>query len=272
MKGIRTLAVDLDPQANLAGDFGAQKEGAADSGGSLHAAVTGYARLQVLPRVRPGIDLVPAGHYTRELSDWMASVRRDDPTVMLVVREALATVSSDYDLVLIDTPPAPTHMSVAGIHAADWVLAPIRADFASIDGLEQVRYGLDQMSELGIRTPRMLGVALFDVHSQSKAVISEIREAVAQRAHWAGPVFDAVIRRSERSALDMRRWGLLADEYRDRSSLALATAAAKHRIASKGLDESVARFSRAADALARDYDHLGEQALGRMAELMTRAA
>jgi cellulose biosynthesis protein BcsQ len=272
MKGIRTLAVDLDPQANLAGDFGARAEGAADDGRSLLESVADFAALEVVPRVRPGVDLVPAGACTRELSDWLSSARREDPTVILAVREALATISHHYDLILIDTPPAPAPMAQAGIHAANWVLTPIRADFASIDGLEQVRYGLERMSELGIPAPHMLGVALFDVHSQSTAVIGEIREAVAERVPWAGPVFDTVIRRSERSALDMRRWGLLAGEYRDKSSLALATASAKHRIASKGLEEAVTRFSRAAEALAHDYDHLGEEALGRMAKLMTRAA
>lgn len=272
MKGIRTLAVDLDPQANLAGDFGARHEGTTDDGRSLLAAVAEYTALEVVPRVRSGIDLVPAGSHTRELSDWLSGVRRDDPTVMLAVREAISTVNGDYDLVLIDTPPAPAPMALAGIHAADWVLTPIRADFASIDGLEQVRYGLTQMAELGIPTPRMLGVALFDVHSQSTAVISEIRDAVAERAPWAGPVLQTVIRRSERSALDMRRWGLLAGEYRDKSTLALATTGAKDRIARTGLEDAVARFSRAAESLAHDYDHLGEEALSRMAKLMTKAA
>ncbi len=268
MKGIRTLVVDLDPQANLASDFGVRKLGVRDNGHALFEAIADYAPLEVVPRVRPGIDLIPAGTYTRELSEMLSTVRREDPTIMLAVREAILTIESDYDLVLIDTPPAPTPMAEAGIHAANWILAPIRADFASIDGLEQVKYGIERMAELGIPTPRMLGVALFDVHTQSTAVIHEIREAVAEQAPWAGPVFNTVIRRSERSALDMRRWGLLAGEYRDRSGQALATSSAMIRIRERGLEDAVFRFSSAAQALANDYDHLGEEALTRMAGMV----
>lgn len=270
--GMRTLAIDLDPQANLASDFGARDEGANDNGRALFEAVADHAPLEILPAVRPGVDLVPAGRCTNELSEWLTSARHEDPTVMLAVREAIASATDDYDLVLIDTPPAPTPMALAGIHAADWLLIPIRADFASIDGLDQVRYGLNEMAELGIPTPQPLGVALFDVHSRSTAVMDEIRRAVPQRASWAPPVFQTVIRRSERSALDMRRWGLLAGEYRHKSSLALASAAARQRIETEGLEHAVARFSSAAESLAQDYEELSAEVLGRMTGTLSRAA
>ena len=267
-KGIRTLAVDLDPQANLAGDFGVRSRGRQDNGKALLEAARDLEPLEVVSNVRPGVDLIPAGFLTRDLSDWIVANRLDDPTVILSVREAIATVHHRYDLILIDTPPAPAPMAEAGIHAAEWVLAPIRADFASIDGLDQVRYSLERMAELGIPTPRMLGVALFDVHTQSTAVIDEIRSAVEDQAPWAGRVFDTVIRRSERSALDMRRFGLLASEYQERSAAMLGSETGRRRIVERGLGEAVVKFSRAAQALANDYDQLGEQALNRMASLV----
>ncbi|MDH4118408.1 MAG: hypothetical protein OEW30_13565, partial [Acidimicrobiia bacterium] len=81
-------------------------------------------------------------------------------------------------------------------------------------------------------------------------------------------VFDTVIRRSERSALDMRRFGLLASEYRERSAAILGSETGRRRIVERGLGDAVVKFSRAAQALANDYDQLGEQALNRMASLV----
>jgi chromosome partitioning protein len=268
VRGIRTLAIDLDPQANLAGDFGARTQARRDDGRAMLDSACDFALLEPIAGVRPNIDLVAAGAHTRQLAEWMTVSRGEDPTVVLAVREAIAGIRNNYDLILIDTPPAPAVLSEAGIQAADWVLSPVRADFASIDGLEQVKLCLGRMGELGLPTPPMLGVVLFDVATQSTAVIEEIRHAVAEQADWAGPVFETVIRRSERSALDMRRWGLLAGEYRDRSGRVLNSEEARRRLQHQGLEEAAARFSRAADAVARDYDQLGVEVLERMVELV----
>lgn len=266
-RGIRTLAIDLDPQANLAGDFGARAQARRDDGKTMLAAACDFALIEPITGVRKNVDLVAAGSYTRQLAEWMTISRDVDPTVVLAVREAIAGVRNQYDLILIDTPTAPSVLAEAGIQAADWVLSPIRADFASIDGLDLVRLCIERMAELGLPTPPMLGVVLFDIHTQSTAVIDEIRHAVAEHAPWAGPVFGTVIRRSERSALDMRRWGLLADEYRDRSGRVLNSEEARRRLSQQGLEEAAMRFSRAADAVARDYDQLGVEVLERMVTL-----
>jgi chromosome partitioning protein len=269
-RGIKTLAIDLDPQANLAGDFGARSQAHRDDGRTMLDAACDFALLEPITAVRKNVDLVAAGSYTRQLAEWMTVSREQDPTVVLAVREAIAGIRRSYDLILIDTPPAPAVLAEAGIQAADWVLSPVRADFASIDGLDQVKLCLGRMADLGLPTPPMLGVVLFDVATQSTAVIEEIRAAVADRARWAGPVFKTVVRRSERSALDMRRWGLLAGEYRDRSGRVLDSEEARRRLQRQGLEEAAARFSRAADAVARDYDQLGGEVLERMATLMPR--
>jgi cellulose biosynthesis protein BcsQ len=265
-RGVRVLAIDLDPQGNLAGDFGYRKQGRRDDGRSMLRASRDLEPLDVVSKVRPGIDAIFAGFHTRELSDWLTNTRDEDATVLLSVREAIRSIESSYDLVIIDTPPAPAVLTEAGIAAADWVVSPIRADFASIDGLEHVASLLCKLQELTLTRPPVLGVILFDVATASTAVIEEVRKAVAEEAPWAGSVFDTVIRRSERCALDMRRWGLLADEYRDRAREALSSPLAQRRIDHQGLNEAVVRFSRVAEALATDYGALGAEILDRMAE------
>ena len=57
--GWHTLAIDLDPQGNLARDLGVLDE--ADDGTNLHHTITNRAALEPLRDVRPGLDLAPGG-------------------------------------------------------------------------------------------------------------------------------------------------------------------------------------------------------------------
>jgi cellulose biosynthesis protein BcsQ len=267
-RGIRTLVVDLDPQANLAVDLGAQPAARTDAGRSLLWAARDERPLAVTRDVRPGIDAVFAGAATRELSNWLASAVDDDPTVLMGVRQAVASLDGNHDLVLFDTPPAPAVMAEAGMVAAQWIVAPVRADRASIDGLALVREAVDALQAELLPTGRMLGVALFDIASNSTAVIDEMRTMVTDAAPWAGPVFRTVIRRSERTAFDARRWGLLAGEYRDQARAAMTSPGGRARIETDGLSSAVTRFTRAADTLADDYHRLGDEVLQRMMALV----
>src|SRR5206468_10346854 len=64
--GWRVLAVDLDPQGNLASDLGMLD--ASDGGEGLLRAVAEQAPLEPLRDVRPGLDLVAGGPRTAELT------------------------------------------------------------------------------------------------------------------------------------------------------------------------------------------------------------
>jgi chromosome partitioning protein len=267
-RGIHVLAIDLDPQARLAGDLGVRHRAQRDDGRAMLDAACDFALLEPIRNVRENVDLVAAGSHTRHLADWMTTSRGEDPTVVLAVREAIAGVRGDYDLILIDTPPAPAVLADAGIHAADALLSPIHPDLSSIEELEHVRRSVDRMTDLDLPTPPMLGVVLFDVHPRRIGLIEEAQQAVDDQASWAGSVFDTSIGSSDRMAHDMRRWGLLAGEYRDRSRGALDSDHARRRLERQGLQDAATRFNQTADAMANDYDRLVIEVLERVAALV----
>ena len=64
--GWRVLAVDLDPQGNLATDLGVLDR--SDGGEALLRAVAEGSALAPLKDVRPGLDLVAGGPRTGELA------------------------------------------------------------------------------------------------------------------------------------------------------------------------------------------------------------
>src|SRR5688500_12786513 len=105
----KTLVVDLDPQGNLGFDLGYVQDGRSDGGEALQRAVLSGHELQPLEGVRYNLDAVPAGPGTEECFDRLRErVRFDGLGALRAFYEALAPLASNYDLVVIDTPPTIT--------------------------------------------------------------------------------------------------------------------------------------------------------------------
>src|SRR6201991_3731855 len=123
--GLRTLAVDLDPQGNLSDyldvDPGAEPTIGDVLGGRATAADAIHGG--VLPA---NLGLAEAG-LTRG-----GKIGRE-----LTLRRALRDVKDDYDVVLIDCPPALGLLTVNALVAADWALLSAEAQYFALQGVEQ---------------------------------------------------------------------------------------------------------------------------------------
>lgn len=203
-QGAHVLAVDLDPQGNLAVDLGYKE--ASDQGHSLASVFRHMGSTNTLAGIRPGLDAWAGG---RALTG--AIPRALIPETAHPLTDAIAATGSTYELVVIDCPPALGPLVDAGLFAADLLLVPIRADHASLDGLAMIseRYRATRMVRPDLE---LLGVVLFDVSRAATALVREIAAAIS--ASFAGETPRALpaIRRSERAAYEMRRRGRLAHE------------------------------------------------------------
>jgi cellulose biosynthesis protein BcsQ len=102
LAGHRVLAVDLDPQGNLARDLG---YGQSDGESLLQAVVAGIP-VPVTGDVRPGLDVVAGGPAVADLLGLaLARSSRGGRDLADLLLASLAPVVSAYDLVLVDTPP-----------------------------------------------------------------------------------------------------------------------------------------------------------------------
>lgn len=165
--GYRTLVVDLDPQADVSTGMGARPGTSASV-----ADVLAHPKLKV---VRSAI--VPSGwtvpnHSAIDIMVGNPSAQHFDvphPSSREVWRleEALATIESEYDLVLIDCPPSFNALTRTAWAASDRVLVvtepglfSVAAADRALRAIEEVRRGL---------SPRLqpLGVVMNRVRSQS---------------------------------------------------------------------------------------------------------
>ena len=165
--GLRVLAIDLDPQGNLSDYFDIDPDADPTIGEVLlgRAAAADAIHGDVIP-ANLGLaeaELVLGGKIGREMT----------------LRKAIAGVGDDYDLVMIDCPPALGLLTVNALVAADQALISAEAQYFAMQGVEQAldvielaRDGLNPGLEwLGV----ILNIAdLRTVHSRdARAALSE---------------------------------------------------------------------------------------------------
>jgi chromosome partitioning protein len=179
--GLRTLAVDLDPQGNLSDYFDLPP----DAEPTIADVLSGRSALDeaILQ------DIVPANLSLAE-AELMLGGRMGRE---LTLRKALAQAGADYELILIDCPPSLGLLTVNALVAADYALITAEAQYFALQGVEQAMEVVELARESLNPSLSLLGVLLNladmrTVHS---------REALASlQERFGEQVFDTVIRSS----------------------------------------------------------------------------
>lgn len=236
--GRRVLAIDLDPQGNLAHDLGYLDR--TDEGRHLLDLLHGSGPPLTVEDVRPGLDVWPGGpQLTRSVGSLIPL--SDHP-----LGQALAEVEARYDVVLIDCPPSLGPLIDAALLTSDRLIVPIRADHASLHGLEMIGAKFREVQTVNPQL-ELLGVTIFDVSRAATALANEVARAVLSGFEGEQLRILPAVRRSERAAYEMRASGRLAHEY----------AAAR-------------ASSEAAANLAADYEALAAQTMALISTVPTR--
>jgi chromosome partitioning protein len=179
--GLRTLAIDLDPQGNLSDYLDAPPEIEPTIGDVL----AGRASL----REAIHDDLVPANLSLAEAELLLARKANHE----LTLRDALARARLSYELVLIDCPPSLGLLTFNALVAADWALITAVAQYFALQGVEQAMAVIKLAHDSLNPSLTLLGVLLnlADMRTvHSREVLASLRERFGDR------VFDTVIRAS----------------------------------------------------------------------------
>jgi chromosome partitioning protein len=123
--GVRTLAVDLDPQGNLSDYFGL----APDGGPTIADVLSG--RSSAAEAIRD--DLIPADLTLAEAELTLANKMGRE----LTLRRTLAEATGSYEVVLIDCPPSLGLLTVNALVAADRALITSEAQYFASQGVER---------------------------------------------------------------------------------------------------------------------------------------
>src|ERR1700690_2065514 len=179
--GVRTLAIDLDPQGNLSDYFDVPP----DAEPTIADVLAG--RASAAEAIHD--DLIPANLTLAEAELMLGGKMGRE----LTMRRALAKAPAEYEVILIDCPPSLGLLTVNALVAADRALVTAEAQYFALQGVEQAMEVVELARESLNPGLELLGVLLNladmrTVHS---------REALASlKERFGEQVFDTVIRSS----------------------------------------------------------------------------
>lgn len=191
-KGIATLVVDLDPQANATSGLGVEKQ----EGRSLYGPLMGegtaesmlvetqYKNLFLIPSE---VDLAAAEIELAQMEDYLLKIRR----VLQPLRE-----SDRFRAIIIDCPPALGMLSMNSLAAADFLLIALQCEYLALEGLGQILKVVERLKQAGVNDRLEIGgiiMTMFDIRTNlSRQVVDEVKK------HLPEKIFQTVIPRTIR--------------------------------------------------------------------------
>ena len=190
-KGLKTLLVDLDPQANSSMSFLDIHQLKA----SIYDALT-----------EPDIhlpDILTAADRTPNLSIAPSSIALAKIEAKLLgemdshfrLKDELQAVQDRFDYVIIDTPPTLGIITVNALVAATHVLIPVQASYFALEGTDDLLETVDKVKVRANPQLQILG-ALITLYDKRTLLSKDIREQI--RRVFGDRVFKTVISKSVR--------------------------------------------------------------------------
>ena len=188
-KGLRTLLIDLDPQAN-------------STMSNVEIDAINGNMYDVLSAITPLKEVIIQGAYDNL---WIAPSRiaMAKLDVRLVgeldapyrLKDAINTVRRRFDAVIIDTPPTLGLLTVNALVAATHVLIPIQASYFALEGTDDLLETIDKIKARPNTQLRMLGV-LITMFDRRTILAKQVRQEILKV--FGDHVFDTFITKSVR--------------------------------------------------------------------------
>ncbi len=179
--GVRTLAVDLDPQGNLSEYFDLDP----DVEPTIADVLSG--RASAAEAIHE--DIIPANLTLAETELMLGGKMGRE----LTLRRALAEVSEPYDVIIIDCPPSLGLLTVNALVAADRALITAEAQYFALQGVEQAMEVVELARDSLNPQLALIGVLL---NLADMRTVHSREALVSLRERFGESVFRAVIRAS----------------------------------------------------------------------------
>lgn len=173
----RTLLVDFDPQGNATSGLGFDKNDKESLGVTMTEILLGAASMVqcIRPTKYKNYDLAPA---TPELANAEVEIAGLNKKFVRL-RDAINSIKTNYDYVIIDLPPSLSLLTVNGMIAADHLLLPVQTEFYALEGVAQLLETMKLVKKQANPNLTLLGVlaTMYDKRtSLSAQVFTEIKK------------------------------------------------------------------------------------------------
>ncbi len=192
MAEMRVLVVDTDAQANCTSGLGVTRGSIRKS--IYDAMIRGESLDNViLDTELENLKLVPADHNLTGAAIELVEV----PEREFVLKRLLASVSADYDFILVDSPPSLNLLTLNGLVAANSVLVPIQCEYFALEGISEL---IDTVTRVrrNYNPSLLIQGILLTMFDERTNLSSQVRENL--KRFFPSEIFATVIPRNIRLA------------------------------------------------------------------------
>jgi len=186
----RTLLIDLDPQANSSMSY-LDATTLDKSMYDVFVDPTVTMRDVIRPSSLPSLSVAPSRIALAKLEARMVG----ELDVHFKLKDRLSAVMADFDVVVIDCPPALGLLTVNALVAATHLLIPIQSSYFALEGTDDLLETIEKVRSRANPTLRILGV-LITMHDKRTSLARDIREQIDKV--FGKKVFRTVITKSVR--------------------------------------------------------------------------
>src|SRR5579863_7434904 len=192
IEGLKTLLVDCDPQSNATSGMGFQRD---DNRHSIYDVLMGDSPADqvILPTEIEELWLLPGSkNLTGANVELAAAADR-----ALHLRRALEPCKPNYDLIILDCPPALDLLTLNALAAADTLIVPMQAEYFALEGISELLSTLERVQAAYNPDVRIEGI-LLTMYDDRTNLAQQVTETLRQ--HFKDQLFRTVIPRNIRLA------------------------------------------------------------------------
>lgn len=183
----RILLVDCDPQGNASSGMGVSKS---QRPNTYDMVINGASAADCVVHTEYG-DVIPASKELAASSVELINKERRE----YVLKEAIASLYSEYDYIFLDCPPSLELLTVNALVAADSVLIPMQCEYYALEGIADLMTSIKMCSKHLNRRLDVEGIVLTMYDSRANLTVQVENEL---RKYLGKKVYDTVIPRSIR--------------------------------------------------------------------------
>lgn len=183
----RILLVDCDPQGNASSGMGVSKS---QRPNTYDMVINGAPAADCVLHTEYG-DVIPASKELAASSVELINKERRE----YVLKEAIASLYSEYDYIFLDCPPSLELLTVNALVAADSVLIPMQCEYYALEGIADLMTSIKMCSKHLNRRLDVEGIVLTMYDSRANLTVQVENEL---RKYLGKKVYDTVIPRSVR--------------------------------------------------------------------------
>lgn len=184
----RTLLVDLDPQSNATSGLGIQPQPDAKTTYDVIVEEVDI-RETILHTELKFLDVAPANQALAGAEiELVSAIGRETR-----IKDALESVNSYYEFIVIDCPPTLSILTVNALTAAHSVLIPLQCEYFAMEGLSQLMTTTSLIKKKLNPELKREGI-LLTMYDRRNNLSHQVEQEI--RGHFAKEVFDVVIPRN----------------------------------------------------------------------------